>query len=143
MSERRAHNRTIQQSVKNHRERTRLLVSYVKVQKVMSPRNSSDDQQVTAVQRAAAASIARRRNAQLAAQMPSAGSSDNSGECMRPELALVMEQQATMFARLEELERERMMIPSPTGTTFGPAAVWSQGRLCQRRDQQRRSGRRP
>ena len=122
MSERRAHNRTIQQSVKNHRERTRLLVSYVKVQKVMSPRNSSDDQQVTAVQRAAAASIARRRNAQLAAQMPSAGSSDNSGECMRPELALVMEQQATMFAKTEELERERMMLPSPTGTTFVPAS---------------------
>uniref|UniRef100_M4BT79 RxLR effector candidate protein n=1 Tax=Hyaloperonospora arabidopsidis (strain Emoy2) TaxID=559515 RepID=M4BT79_HYAAE len=88
----------------------------------MSPRNSSDDEHVTAVQRVATASIARRRNAQLAAQTPPAGSSDNSGEGMRPELALVMEQQATIVARLEELERERMILPSPTATSFGPAS---------------------
>ena len=122
MSEIRARNRTIQKSAKNHRERTRLLVRYVKVQKVMSPRNSSDDEHVTAVQRVATASIARRRNAQLAAQTPPFGSSDNSGEGMRPELALGMEQQAAMVARLEELERERMTLPSPTGKTFGPAS---------------------
>ena len=39
---------------------------------------------------------------------------------MRPELALVMEQQAAMVARLEELERERLTLPAPTGSTFGP-----------------------
>ena len=106
----RTRNRTIQQSAKYHRERTRPLVRY-----------RSDGEHATELQRAAAASIARRRNAQFAVQKPPAGSSDNSGEGMRPELALVMEQQATTVARLEELEREGLTLPPSTGTTFGPA----------------------
>lgn len=56
----------------------------------MSP--SRDDEYANAVQRVAAALMARRRNTQGSAQTPPTGSSDNSGECMQLELALVMEQ---------------------------------------------------
>uniref|UniRef100_A0AAV1UGB1 Uncharacterized protein n=1 Tax=Peronospora matthiolae TaxID=2874970 RepID=A0AAV1UGB1_9STRA len=90
-------------------------------QKVMS--TSRDAEYASAVQRAAAASMARRRNTQEIAQTPPAGLSDNSGEDMRPDLALVMEQRVAMVARLEELERERLTLPAPTGTTFGPGTT--------------------
>uniref|UniRef100_A0AAV1U709 Transposase n=1 Tax=Peronospora matthiolae TaxID=2874970 RepID=A0AAV1U709_9STRA len=65
--------------------------------------------------------MARRRKTQHAAQTPPAGSSDHSCEGMRLELALVMEQQAAMVTRLEELKRERLDLPRLTGDTFGPA----------------------
>uniref|UniRef100_M4C3Y0 Uncharacterized protein n=1 Tax=Hyaloperonospora arabidopsidis (strain Emoy2) TaxID=559515 RepID=M4C3Y0_HYAAE len=64
--------------------------------------------------------MARRRNKQNAAHTPPAGSSDDSGKGMRPDLALMMEQQAVMVTRLEELERERLELLPPTGETFGP-----------------------
>uniref|UniRef100_A0AAV1UMB7 Uncharacterized protein n=1 Tax=Peronospora matthiolae TaxID=2874970 RepID=A0AAV1UMB7_9STRA len=64
--------------------------------------------------------MARRRNTQEVAQTRPAGSGGNSGEYMRTEFALVMEQQAAMVARLEELEREQLTLLAPTGTTFGP-----------------------
>uniref|UniRef100_A0AAV1TIC0 Uncharacterized protein n=1 Tax=Peronospora matthiolae TaxID=2874970 RepID=A0AAV1TIC0_9STRA len=46
--------------------------------------------------------MVRRRETQHAAHTPPAGSSDHSGEGTRPELALVMEQQAPMVMRLKE-----------------------------------------
>uniref|UniRef100_A0AAV1V4M4 Uncharacterized protein n=1 Tax=Peronospora matthiolae TaxID=2874970 RepID=A0AAV1V4M4_9STRA len=36
-----------------------------------------------------------------------------------------MEQQAAIFARLEEIERERLKLPAPTGTAFGPGRAES------------------
>ena len=82
----------------------------------MSP--SRGDEYANTVQRAAAALMARRRNTQGAAQTPPSGSNDNNVEFMRLELVFVMDQQAAMVTWLEELERERLKLPPPTGETF-------------------------
>ena len=68
--------------------------------------SSSDDEHVTAVQRAVAVFIARRSNAQPSEQTPPDDSSDISEKGMRPELALIIGQQAAMVERLE-ISREQ------------------------------------
>uniref|UniRef100_A0AAV1V7T7 Uncharacterized protein n=1 Tax=Peronospora matthiolae TaxID=2874970 RepID=A0AAV1V7T7_9STRA len=84
----------------------------------MSP--NKGDKFANSVLRAAAASMARRSKTQRAAQTPPAGSSDHSSEEMRPELDLMMEQQAAMVSRLEELEQRRLELPRIAGNTFEP-----------------------
>uniref|UniRef100_A0AAV1TRY6 Uncharacterized protein n=1 Tax=Peronospora matthiolae TaxID=2874970 RepID=A0AAV1TRY6_9STRA len=89
-------------------------------QKVMSP--SRGVEYASAVQRAAAALMARRRNTQEVAQTTPAGSSDNSGEDMRPELALVMEQQDAMEQRLGQarLRKDLWLTTSTTSLGLSP-----------------------
>ena len=53
----------------------------------------------------------------------------------RPELTIVMEQEALLMTRLESLKQEmRLALPPPTGRTFGPGDVAIEGDHGDRRE---------
>ena len=54
-------------------------------------------------------------------------SSSYSGEGLRTELVIMMEQQDALIAWVEELEVPRLTLPNPTGLTFGPEEIPARG----------------
>ena len=53
--------------------------------------------------------------------------SSNSGEGIRPELVIMMEQQAALMYRVEELEVHRLTLPYPIDLTFRPEDMPARG----------------